>query len=186
MSGLVHHTPSFHKRLRSSVSMSRKLMDGSISRQLSPFCSNFPLCCLLCSLADRFMLVWSPLWWCSSILSCITRGKSDMASVHLKYIFCTSYYTNISCRNTNTLTHTTHPFKNKHILLNKGLTTALHPAVLVQCLILWLIPLKLCFYHPFPKCAHTHNSEKWMNLTTLPQPKKIPITLHQLGFNSGR
>lgn len=163
MSGPVHHTPSFHKRLRSSLSMSRKLMDGSISWQLSPFCSNFPLCCLLCSLADRFMLVWSPLWWCSSILSCKSRGKSDMASVHLKYIFHTCCYTNTSCRNTHThthtqtctLIHTTHPLENKHILLNKGLTTALHPAVLVQCLILWLIPLKLCFYHPLSKmCPH--------------------------------
>lgn len=164
MSGLVHHTPSFHKRLRSSVSMSRKLMDGSISWQLSPFCSNFPLCRLLCSWADRFMLVWSPLWWCTSTLSCKSRRGSDMASVHLKYIFThlatqtlpAEIHTHIHTHaDMHTYTHRTHPLENKHILLNKGLTAALHPAVLARCLILWLIPLRLCFYHPLSKmCPH--------------------------------
>lgn len=46
---------------------------------------------------------------------------------------------------THTHTHARAPsfWKQTHILLNKGLTTALHLAVLVQCLILRLIPLEL-------------------------------------------
>lgn len=36
----------------------------------------------------------------------------------------------------HTYTCMTHPLENKHILFNKGLTTALHPVVLVRYLIL--------------------------------------------------
>lgn len=70
-----------------------------------------------------------------------------------QYISCTSWlpHKHFLQACTHRRKHMTHPLENKHILLNKGLTTAPHPAVLVQCLILWLIPLKLRLYHPFSK-----------------------------------
>lgn len=59
-----------------------------------------------------------------------------MASVHLHILYflhiLVATQTLPAGIHTRTYAHMTPPLENRHILFNKGLTTALHPAVLVQ------------------------------------------------------
>lgn len=146
-----------------------KLTDGSISwqpRVKSPIHRIFPGVLWLCPswLYRNILCVCVFFLLCSCRkMACECRTKKG-ESLHLSPCISNPQSNNLtaswakpntsctSCFASRALPVSTHTYihtwplsfwKQTHILLNKGLTAALHLAVLVLCLILWLIPLEL-------------------------------------------